>query len=94
MLQKISVNQIPDSTCVKIYEPGQKKLIAVFENYKKAANKLGCSSAAVQHACARKGRTFSQILGKEIAPRLSALKEGDAEKINHCNKKTLLYEKA
>lgn len=93
MLQKISVNQIPDNTCIKIYEPEKQKLIAVFENYKKAAGKLGSTANAIQHACARRGRTYSQILGKEIAPRLSAMKEGDKEKIDHCNKKILLYEK-
>lgn len=94
MLQRISVNQIPDNTCVKIYAPGEQKLIAVFENYKKAGNKLGCTAASVQHACVRKGRIFSQILGKEVAPRLSAVKDGDAEKIIHCSKKILLDEKA
>jgi hypothetical protein len=93
MLQKISVNQIPDNTCVKIYDPERQKLIAVFENYKKAANKIGSTPTAVQHACARRGRTFSQILGVEVAPRLSAIKEGDLALINHCNKKILLDEK-
>ena len=94
MLQKISVNQIPDNTCVKIYDPERKKLIAVYENYKKAGYKLGCTPAAIQHACARRGRTYSQTLTKEVAPRLSAIKEGDLALINHCNKKILLDEKA
>jgi hypothetical protein len=93
MLQKISVNQIPDNTCIKIYDPQRQKLIAVYENYKKAAYKLGCSAAAVQHACARRGRVYSQILDKEIAPRLSAIKDGDLAMITHCNKKILLNEK-
>lgn len=94
MLQRISVNQIPDNTCIKIYDPAHKKLIAVFENYKKAGNKLGCSATAIQHACVKKSRAFSQVLNQEIAPRLSAIKEGDLEKINHCYKKILLNEKA
>ena len=92
MLQKISVNQIPDNTCVKIYDPQRQKLIAVYENYKKAGYKLGCTPAAIQHACARRGRTFSTTLVKEIAPRLSAMKDGDLALINHCNKKILLNE--
>lgn len=94
MLQKISVNQIPDNTCVKIYDPERQKLIAVYENYKKAAFKLGSTPAAIQHACARRGRTYSQRLVKDIAPRLSAMKDGDLALINHCNKKILLDEKA
>lgn len=92
MLQKISVNQISDNTCIKIYDPVQKKLIAVYENFKKAGNKLGVSASAIQHACARRGRTFSHILQEDIAPRLSAIKEGDMDRINHCNKKILLDE--
>lgn len=94
MLQKISVNQIPDNTCIKIYDPARQKLIAVYENYKKAAFKLGCTAAALQHACARRGRTYSRLLDKEVAPRLSAIKDGDQDKINHCNKKILLNEEA
>ena len=93
MLQKISVNQIGDNTCVKIYDPVHKKLIAVFENFKKAGNKLGITSAAIQHACARKGRTFSRLLQKEVAPRLSAIKQGDQDRMKYCNNKILLNEK-
>jgi hypothetical protein len=92
MLSKITVNQISDNTCIKIYDPVQKKLIAVYENFKKAGNKLGVSPSAIQHACARRGRTFSNILQEDIAPRLSAIKEGDMDRINHCNKKILLDE--
>lgn len=93
MLQKIiSVNQIPDNTCIKIYEPGEQKLIAVFESYKRAADKLGTTPSAIQHACSRRGRTHSNMLGRPVAPRLSAIKEGDKEKIVHCTKKILLDE--
>lgn len=93
MLQKISVNQICDNTCIKIYDPSKKKLIAVFENFKRAGVKLGMTPAAVQHACARRGRTFSQMLQIEVAPRISATGEVERKQIAHCNKKLLLDEK-
>jgi len=93
MLKIVSVNQIGDNTCVKIYDPTKQQLIAVFDSYKKAAAKLGVSASVIQHACAKRGRVFSEILKKEIAPRLSAIKEGDQEKIDYCNRKILLDEK-
>lgn len=92
MLQKLSVNQLGDTTCVKIYDPVKKKLIAVFENCWKAGNKMGVTGAAIQNACSRRGRTYSPILGMEVAPRLASLKEEDKERIKHCNKKILLNE--
>lgn len=92
MLQKISVNQTGDNTCIKVYNPAEQKLIAVFENYKKAGNKLGISAAQVQHSCVKKTRVYCPLIDMEVALRLSAIKDGDLEKINHCNKKTLLYE--
>ena len=93
MLQKISVNQTGDNTCIKVYNPAEQKLIAVFENYKKAANKLGISSAQVQHSCAKKTRAYCPLIDMEVALRLSAITGVHLEKMNHCNKKTLLYEK-
>lgn len=93
MLQKISVNQTGDNTCIKVYNPAEQKLIAVFENYKKAGNKLGLSAAQVQHSCVKKTRAFSPLIGMEVALRLSAIKEGDLDRITHCSKKTLLHEK-
>lgn len=90
-IQKISINMVDgNDTCVKIYNPAEKKLIAVYENYKKAANKLGTTPSVIQHACARKGRTYSPTLQMEIATRISAVKEGDKEKIEICNRKQTL----
>ena len=94
MMKTVSVNQIGDNTCVKIYDPTRQQLIAVFENYKKAAAKLGSTPSCIQHAATKKARTFSQVLGKEIAPRLSTLTPGDLEKITYCNKKITLDEKS
>lgn len=93
MLQRISVNQTGDNTCIKVYDPSRQKLIAVFENYKKAANKLGISSALVQHTCVKKARAYCPLIDMEVALRLSAIKEGDQDRITYCNKKTLLDEK-
>lgn len=93
MLQKISVNQLGDNTCIKVYDPSRQKLIAVFENYKRAANKLGLSSNAVLRTCASRARTYCPLIGMEAALRLSAIKEGDLERIAYCSKKTLLDEK-
>jgi hypothetical protein len=90
MLQKISANQVYDDTCIKIYDPSQQKLIAVFENFKRAGVKLGVTPAAMQHACARRGRTFSKLLQIEIAPRIGALGETERKQIAHCNKKLTL----
>lgn len=90
MLQKISVNQTGDNTCIKVYNPAEQKLIAVFENYNKAGNKLGISPALVQHTCAKKARAYCPLIGMEVALRLSAIKEGDKERITHCIKRTLL----
>lgn len=90
MLEKISVNQINDNTCIKVYNPEKKELIAVFENYKKAGAKLGINTSTVYHVCARKGRTYAPIIDMTVALRLSAIKEGDLESIEHCRKKTLL----
>lgn len=92
MLDKTSANQIGDNTCIKIYDPSRQKLIAVFENYKKAAAKLGMKASSVHHAGQRKGKTFCEMLGYMIAIRLSAIKEGDLERIKHCNRKIFLEE--
>ena len=87
MLPRVSNSEVNENTCVKVYDPVEKKLIGVYENYKKAGNKLGVTSSAMQHACARKKRIFSPILKIQIAPRLSARKDEDVELIEHCNKK-------
>ena len=92
MLQRLSVNQLGNPTCVKIYDPVKKKLIAVFENCWRAGNKMGVTGGTIQNACSRKGRTYSPILGMEVAPRFATIKEGDLERIKHCNKKILLNE--
>lgn len=92
MQTRVSVNQINDNTCVKVYNPLKQELIAVFDTYKKAAAKLGLTDSIVQKCCTKKVRVHAPHINMEVALRISAIKEGDKEKIEHCNKKTLLYE--
>lgn len=93
MIGRISVNQVGDDTCIKVYDPERQKLIAVFETYKKTAAKLGITDSVVMHTCSKRGKTYSPVIGKKVALRLSAIKEGDRERILYCNKQTILYEK-
>jgi hypothetical protein len=71
------LNTMYDDTCIKVYDPKEKKLIAVFKNYIKAANKLGLSTNVILRRCAKKKRVFSPTLQKEIALRISVVKPED-----------------
>lgn len=66
-----TINTLFEETCVKIYDPELKKVIAVFPNYSKAANRLGILPSVVQQKCIRKTRVFSPTYGKEVVCRLS-----------------------
>lgn len=90
MLNRISVNQIDDNTCIKVYDPEKKELIAVFGSYKKTAAKLGLTESVVQRCCVNKNRIHAPNINKEVALRISGIKEGDLEKIDYCNKRILL----
>jgi hypothetical protein len=93
MLKKVSVNQLGDeTTCIKAYDPSKQELIAVYNNYHQAANKLGTTPASIQHCCTRRGRTYSKTLNMEVAVRLATKKPGDEEMIEICKRKTTLYE--
>lgn len=70
-----------DDTCVKIYDPEKKELIAVYRSFPKAGNRLGLTPRVVQGRCINKERVYSPLLQKEIACRLSAMKPGDEELI-------------
>lgn len=71
------LNTMYDDTCIKVYDPEQKKLIGVFKSYIKAANRLGITGTRVQQKCASKNRVFSPVLQKHVALRLSAVKPED-----------------
>ena len=93
MKTRLSVNQIKDNTCIKVYNPQKQELIAVFDTYKKAAAKLGLTDSVVQKCCTKKMRVHAPHINMEVALRISAIKEGDKERMEHCNKKILLYDK-
>lgn len=79
---KNDLNGFYDDTCVKVYDPAEKKLIGVFHNYLKAANRIGITASQVQQRCQAKTRVYSPVYKKEIAIRLSGKKPGDDELID------------
>jgi hypothetical protein len=86
MQTRVTVNQVNDNTCVKVYNPEKQEMIAVYRNPKHAANKLGVTLATVQHAVVRKSRFFSPSMKMTVAVRLAAIKDGDKELMKHCDK--------
>jgi hypothetical protein len=91
MLKRVTANLLDDNTCVKVYNPEKKELIAVYDTYKKTAAKLGLTDSSVQKHCTRKTRVYAPSINLEVALRISSIKKGDEERMEHCNKKTLLY---
>lgn len=77
MQRNQELNTMYDDTCIKVYDPEEKKLIGVFKNYLKAGNRLGLTTNVVMHRCVSKSRVFSPVLQKEVALRLSAVKPDD-----------------
>lgn len=80
------LNGFHKDTCIKVYDPTDKRLIGVYRSFAKAALKLGVSAGQVQQRCTTKTRIFSSKYGKEVACRLSRLKPEDEELINKCSK--------
>jgi len=80
------LNGLHKDTCIKVYDPTDKRLIGVYPSYPKAAHKLGVSASQVQQRCTAKTRIFSPKYGKEVACRLSRIKPGDEELITKCSK--------
>ena len=64
---KDNINGLNDDTCVKVYDPADKKLIGVYPNYLATGNKLGISPSLVQQKCAKKTRVFSTTIGHNNA---------------------------
>jgi hypothetical protein len=81
---------VDDNTCIKVYNPHKKELIAVFDSYKKTAAKLGLTESVVQKCCVNKTRIDAPNIKMEVALRIAAMKEGDKEKMEHCSKYVLL----
>lgn len=74
---KGDLNSLHDNTVVKVYNPLEKKLIAVFPSIAKAANRLGITSSKVQQRCSTKTQIFSPNLQMKVALRLAARKAAD-----------------
>ncbi len=70
-----------EDTCIRVYDPEKKELIAVFKTYSKASNRLGVGHSTVQHKCESKRRMYSPMLKKEVACRIGVMKKGDKELI-------------
>jgi len=62
--------KIEDNTCIKVYDPITKTLIAVFQDYKEASRKLGIDRKMICSGYALKKQRFSPILNKKVAIRL------------------------
>jgi hypothetical protein len=86
---KGNLNTLHQETCIKVYDPELKKLIGIYPNYLKAANKLGISSSAVQQRCTRKTRVYSPTYGKDVACRLSSVSIEEITLMDACKNKFL-----
>lgn len=75
-----------EDTCIKIYDPEKKKLIAVYKTFAKAASRLGVTVSTVNHKVQSKRRLYSPSLNMEVAVRWGQLKAGDQELIEKTNK--------
>jgi hypothetical protein len=63
--------KIEDDTCIKVYDPETKTLIAVYESYKDVSKDLRIELKAVQSGCISKNKRFSPRLNKKVALRLA-----------------------
>ena len=75
-----------EDTCIRVYDPEKKELIAVFKTYAKASSRLGVRATTVQHKCESKRRMLSPILNTEVACRIGVIKDGDRELIERTEK--------
>jgi uncharacterized membrane protein len=76
-----------DGLCIKIYNPLEQKLVAVFDSYNKAANKLGVTRKTIVYHAQSKTRILSPILNIVVAVRLAKKSEEDINLITITNKR-------
>jgi hypothetical protein len=74
-------NQLFEDTCIKVYNPEEKKLIGVFKNAAKASNRLGVKSGKLLIKCGSRERIFSPLLQKQVACRVATITEEDKKLI-------------
>jgi hypothetical protein len=70
-----------DDLCIKVYDPRNRELIGIYENYKKAALKLGVSESLIRKKVASKKRMHSPMLNLEVAVRIGVRSKDNEELI-------------
>jgi hypothetical protein len=83
------LNTLHNNACIKVYDPEHQKLIGVYKSFSKAGQKLGIRATSVQKHCSSKKRVLSPLLNKEVACRLSSIKQEDNELIEKSLKRFL-----
>lgn len=66
-----------DNTCIKVYDPNQKKVIGVYSNFRRAADRINISEKSLKTKASNKKRIYSEYYGMEVAIRHCSMKEGD-----------------
>jgi hypothetical protein len=85
----LSLNKY-DNMCIKVYDPSNQKLIAVYTTFQKTANKLGLTYKIVHVKATSKKRVYAPLLDLEVAIRISVKKEGDDKLISQTQLKGIL----
>lgn len=85
----LSLNKY-DNICIKVYDPARQKLIAVYDNFQRASNRLGLAYTTAHKKAASKKRVYSPLLKLEVAIRVSIKKEGDDNLISQTQLKGTL----
>jgi hypothetical protein len=81
MVKGLLTELITEDTCVKIYDPANKKLLGVFPNFTRAGKILNVTPRFLLNKTETKKRVYSEYYKKEIAVRYGTMKEGDDELI-------------
>ncbi len=90
MVKGLFTELITEDTCVKIYDPANKKLLGVFPNFTRASKFLNVTPRFLQNKTETKKRVYLEYYKKEIAVRYGAIKEGDVDLISKTLKKQIL----
>lgn len=83
------MSNIFDGTCIKVYDPTKKELIAVFETLCRASNKLRLSKFTIRQKTISKKRIFCEYLNMEIALRATICGEEEQRLIKETLKNKL-----
>lgn len=75
-----------ENLCIKVFDPEDKKIIAVFDTYKKASARLGVRGELLLKKSNNKKRMYSPTYNKEVAIRIGAKTEEMDKLIDKTNK--------